>query len=348
MKALKKYTQNGKPVFQLTDVLVPELQNENDVLIKIRYIGICSSDIHVLHGAMNMPDGNTVGHEFSGTIEKIGKKVKGLKPGDKVVCELAKGACMECEMCKSGKYELCQHKQPPGWKSQGVYTEYTVQPSFCIHVVPENVPLYVASMAEPIAICVYGCIIRAKISKDDFTIIYGMGSIGLFTLIALLDYGVDNIICVSSTRHGKERLNLAKRLGATEVFSTDEDIPKKIIELTNNQKADCVIDCSGAPAAINEGLNILRKDGKFIALGIASENTIPFAFNTGVLSVLNLTFSATSSHEAWKHTMGILERNSDKIKQVITHQFSIDEWEKGYQVMENRKGIKSLLYIPRD
>jgi len=140
MISLKKYTENGNPVFKLAEDIEPALQNTNDVKIAITHIGICSSDIHVLHGAMNMPDGNTVGHECCGIVTDTGKKVKTVKPGDRVVFELAKGACQKCKICKSGHYELCPSKTPPGWASQGVYTEFTVQPEFCVHKISKNIP----------------------------------------------------------------------------------------------------------------------------------------------------------------------------------------------------------------
>jgi len=106
MKAVKKYSDKDI-YFELVDEREPAIQKDEDVKIKIDAIGICTSDIHVLHGDMEMPDGNTVGHEFSGTVVETGASVTSVKPGDKVVCELAKGACMQCKMCKSGHYELC-------------------------------------------------------------------------------------------------------------------------------------------------------------------------------------------------------------------------------------------------
>lgn len=343
MKAVKKYSEGGIH-FKLVEVDEPALQNGNDVKIEIDSIGICTSDIHVLHGAMEMPDGNIVGHEFSGRIIEMGNSVnKAFSIGDRVVCELAKGACFNCKLCHSGHYELCPQKQPPGWKSQGIYTRYTVQPDYCLHKVPESVPMDVAALTEPVAICTYGILERGRIQKEDFTVIYGMGPIGLLSLITLLDYGLKNVICVTSTRHSTARLDLAVELGATQVFSTEQDIPKEVLKLNNGWKADCVIDCSGAPQAINQGLSLLNKGGKFIALGITNESQISFSFNTAILNVLDVIFSATSSHTAWNKAIGILERNPEKIKKVITHTFPLSEWQRAYQKVENREAIKVIL-----
>jgi L-iditol 2-dehydrogenase len=296
---------------------------------------------------MTMPDGNTVGHEYTGTVVEVGKGVKRIVPGDRVVCENAKGACFRCKLCLSGHYELCPDKRSPGWFSEGVYTEYTIQPEYCVHKIPQGMAREVAAVAEPFAICVYGVLERGRYDKNDFTVIYGMGPIGLFTLISLVDAGAQNIVCIASTRRNKTRYELAGELGASAVLSTDEDIPKRIREMNGGWGADCVIDCSGDPNAINEGIGLLRKGGKFIALGIAHDAIIPFVFNHAVLNVIEMIFSATSSHDAWIKVLQILERNEQKVKKVITHQYPLSEWEQAYEKIENREAIKAVLVNER-
>ena len=342
MKAVKKFSDKGV-YFKTVDEEEPQIANDTDVKIQIDAIGICTSDIHVLHRTMTMPDGNIVGHEYTGTVVEVGSAVKNIVVGDRVVCENAKGACFKCKLCLSGHYELCPDKKSPGWFSQGVYTEYTIQPEYCVHKIPQNMAREVAAVAEPFAICVYGVLERGRFQKDDFTVIYGMGPIGLFTLISLVDLGAKNIVCVASTRRNKTRYELAKELGATAVLSTDEDIPKRIKEMNGGWGADCVIDCSGDRNAINEGIGLLRKGGKFIALGLSHDALIPFAFNQAILSVIEIVFSATSSHDAWIKVLRILERNEEKVKKVVTHQYPLLDWETAYQKIENREAIKAVL-----
>ena len=342
MKAVKKFSDNGV-YYKTVDDTVPEIENDTDVKIQIDAIGICTSDIHVLHGTMTMPDGNTVGHEYTGTVVEVGSAVQKVAKGDRVVCENAKSACFKCKLCLSGHYELCPHKRSPGWFSQGVYTEYTIQPEYCVHKIPMHMAREVAAVAEPFAICVYGVLERGRFRKDDFTVIYGMGPIGLFTLITLVDLGAKNVVCVASTRRNKVRYDLANELGASAVLLTEDDISVRVKEMNDGWGADCVIDCSGDPNAINEGIGLLRKGGKFIALGIAHDALIPFAFNQAVLSVIEMVFSATSSHDAWIKVIGILERNEEKVKKVITHQYPLVEWEEAYEKIANREAVKAVL-----
>jgi L-iditol 2-dehydrogenase len=342
MKAVKKFSDN-KIYFKMVDEPVPGIINDTDVKIRVDAIGICTSDIHALHGGMYMKEGNTVGHEFCGTVVEIGRAVRNVKPGDRVVSENAKGACFKCKLCLSGHYELCPVKTSPGWFSQGVYTEYTVQPDYCLHKIPEKLPTEVAAVIEPFAVCVYGCLERGKIQKDDFTIIYGMGSIGLITLISLIDFGIKNIVCVASARKNNIRYDLAKELGATVVLLPEDKIFEKVKQMNDGWGPDCVIDCSGDNKAINQGISMLRKGGKFIALGLSGESLIPIAFDQAVLSVIEIVFSATSSHDAWIKSVGILERNTDKVKKIITHIYPLDEWQTAYSKLESREAVKAVL-----
>ena len=176
--------------------LTPVHRVQTMCVLPLICIGICTSDVHVLHGAMHMPDGNIVGHEFTGRVEACGSAVDDLAVGQRVICELAKGACLVCETCTSGHYEFCPQKQPPGWASQGIYASHTIQPRYCVHPIADSVPAAVAALAEPVAICVYGLIERARVDRDWKTVIYGMGPIGLLSVLVLRDLGMQDITVV--------------------------------------------------------------------------------------------------------------------------------------------------------
>ena len=246
-------------------------------------------------------------------------------------------------MCRRGKYEFCPSKRPPGWASQGIYAEYAVMRSRIVHRLPDTIPLDVAALAEPIAICVYGCLERARIEKEDSVLIYGMGPIGLLSLIVLRDFGVEHIVCVSPTGHGRDRLNLAKELGADHVIASEECVPEALSELAGVKTVDCVVECSGAESAINEGIRILNRDGKFVGLGIAHHDAVNIPYNTALLNPVTLTYSCTSSHSSWVTTLGIMERTHERLRRIITHRLPLGEWETAFRAIETRRAIKCLL-----
>ena len=112
---------------------------------------------------------------------------------------------------------------------------------------------------------------------------------------------------------------------------------------TGRNKTDCVIDCSGAARAINQGLCLLRKDGTFVALGITQEQTVQIAYNTGVLNALRIVFSCTSSHSAWQHTVPLLGRRHDALARLITHRLPLSEWKTAFMALERREAVKAVL-----
>ncbi|MCX7011440.1 MAG: alcohol dehydrogenase catalytic domain-containing protein [Candidatus Sumerlaeota bacterium] len=343
MKALVKHTTGGKPEYRIEDVPEPQITAADEVKIKISRIGVCTSDIHVLHGAMSMPDGNIVGHEFSGVIAETGPAATRLKPGDRVVSECAIGSCGHCRLCRKGKYEFCPEKRPPGWASQGVYTEYVVMPERIVHRIADSVSLDIAALAEPVAICVYGCLERANLQRDECAVLFGLGSIGLISLIVLKDLGVERIACVAPAARGHRRLDLAKDLGADLVIPVEEDVRSLVKKNFGSDAPDCVVECSGSPGAVRQGLNLLGKDGKFVGLGIAPEDSVSIPYNSALLNAVSIIFSCTSSHSAWVTTLGILERNRPRLEKILTHSFRLEDWEKAYAALENREAVKCLL-----
>lgn len=343
MKAVcKTSAADGSVRFDLVERERPGAPGPGEVEIRISHIGICSSDLHALHGAMAVPDGNIVGHEFSGTVTRIGRSVSTVVVGDRVVCELAKGACLICPVCTSGRYEFCPHKTPPGWASSGVYTEYTVQPARCLHRLADGVPLDVAALAEPLAICVYGCLERGRMRSGERTLVSGLGPIGLATLVILKDAGFGDVVCVSPTRHGRGRLDLAEALGADAVWAAEDDIPA-LAKARWGDGPDVVVDCSGAEAAIAQGIGLLPKGGRFIALGITGRPQIAFPFDRALLKALEVVFSCTSSHTAWAHVGGVLERRHRDLARLITLRLPLTSWREAFDALERREAVKALL-----
>jgi L-iditol 2-dehydrogenase len=121
-------------------------------------------------------------------------------------------------------------------------------------------------------------------------------------------------------------------------------VPAILARELDGGKADFVVECSGAQKAINEGISLLRKDGKFLALGIAPEDAVKISFNTALLNALTIVFSCTSSHSSWKTALEIMERQHTKINSLITNRYPLEEWETAFKMLEERKAIKCLLY----
>ena len=177
MKALVKY-QSGDGFVELRDVKIPEIKND-EVLIRVKACGICGSDIHILHDEFKNYPPVILGHEFSGEIAEVGKKVDGWNKGDRVVSELHIEACRVCYLCRNGQAQICPKKRAIGSGSNGAFAEYMKVPTWLLHRIPESVSFEAAALTEPTAISIDAIIETGKVKPGDFVAITGPGPIGL-------------------------------------------------------------------------------------------------------------------------------------------------------------------------
>lgn len=139
MKAVVKIGK-GKGLVEVRDVPTPEI-NYSEVLIKVHCSGICGTDIHIWNDEFPYYPPVILGHEFSGEIVRIGKKVSGWEIGDKVVSELHTMTCGVCRFCRAGNYQACKFKRAPGWGVNGSFAEYIKMPSWLLHRIPDGVSM---------------------------------------------------------------------------------------------------------------------------------------------------------------------------------------------------------------
>jgi L-iditol 2-dehydrogenase len=258
---------------------VQEPKND-EVLVKIEYVGICGSDLHYYeHGSI----GNYVveppfvlGHEASGVVTKIGKDVDNLKIGDRVALEPGI-TCGKCEFCKTGRYNLCPDvvffATPP---VDGVFSEYTTHPSDLCFKLPENVSSINGALIEPLAVGFHAADQGgAKVGQK--AIIFGAGCIGLMTLLALQSYGLNDITVVDILNN---RLEQAKKLGATHVVnSLDKDYLDQFNEITLNNGYDIAFETAGTEITTRLSIKVLKKGSNLVCVGYSKtgEMTLPMS-----------------------------------------------------------------------
>ncbi|RXG71944.1 L-threonine 3-dehydrogenase [Armadillidium vulgare] len=249
--------KNNLSAFLYGNTPIPDF-NDNEILIRVAEVGICGTDITIVTkgklGHLQLTTPTVTGHEASGTVVKVGSKVKHLKPGDRVVIE-PNLPCQICEFCRTGNENLCENVEslshPP---NHGCLRRYLKHDANYCHKLPDNLSMEEGAVIEPLTCAIHGCL-RGNIQLGSKVLVCGAGPIGLLCFLTAKAMGATNL-CVTDIM--EERLKFAKELGANSVINvrngTNEENEKKIIELFGGSRPDFTLECSGAESAIRLGI----------------------------------------------------------------------------------------------
>ena len=342
MKALVKMDY-GYGNVKLCEVEKPAVPAEDWVLIKVRAAGICGTDIHVWQDKFMFWPPVILGHEFSGEIVEAGAKCQKFKVGDRVVAEPQIKNCGICEFCRSGRMHLCLEKWTLGWRTNGSMGEYVALPEIVLHKIPDGLSFELAAICEPVAVAVYDIAEHGKININDFVVVQGSGPIGILSAYMAKRLGARKVLLSGITASEYCRFDAARKLGADYIVNVQkEDLAGTVQELTDGKGADCVIETSGSPAAIAQCVDLLKKNGRLIGMGIPSEKMIQFPWKDAVLKSLEFYFSMSTSYTAWDKALFLLEADSEKLQQIITWTGKLDDWQDVFDSLVEERNIKAV------
>ena len=267
--------------FEIQECPMPE-PKDNEILMKVEYVGMCGSDIHGFEFGPFIPpkDPNQkigLGHEVAGEVVKVGAKVTKFKPGDKVLIE--PGVPDDsCEYCREGRYNICPAVDfmatQPNYK--GALCQYMTHPEEGTYHVPEGMTTMEAALVEPAAVGMHAAILgEARLGKS--IVILGAGTIGLMVLQACLSLGATDITVVDVMQ---KRLDLALKLGAKRVINGKEQNTVEVLrseELYGDHGVELVFECAGAVFTAQQAVEIVSRGGKIMMVGTQS-NPVPINF----------------------------------------------------------------------
>lgn len=214
---------------------------DNEVLIKVKYTGICGSDVPRVNGDACHFFPNVLGHEFSGTIEAMGQNVTSFEIGDRVA-GVPLVPCMKCEDCQQGNYSLCRHYSFIGSRQFGSFAEYVVVPETNAVKFEDEVSFEQGAFFEPATVALHG-LLRTPYQGGKRVAILGGGTIGMFVMQWAKIFGAKDAVVFDITN---ERLELGKKLGATAGINTlDEDFMEQAMKLTDGHGFDYVFETAG-------------------------------------------------------------------------------------------------------
>ncbi len=214
---------------------------EGQVLIKVKYTGICGSDVPRVNGDACHFFPNVLGHEFSGTVEEVGAGVTSLTPGDRVA-GVPLVPCMKCEDCQKGNYSLCRHYSFIGSREFGSFAEYVVVPEANAVRFSEDVSFEQGAFFEPATVALHG-LERLQYTGGKTVAVLGGGTIGMFVMQWAKIFGAKEAVVFDIA---PERLELGRRLGATAGINTlEKDFMEQAMKLTGGKGFDYVYETAG-------------------------------------------------------------------------------------------------------
>ena len=334
----------GKMGFEEREI--PKVKN-NEVLVKLEYVGICGSDLHYYEtGAI----GNYVveppfvlGHEPGGTVIEVGKDVKHLKVGDRVALEPGK-TCGYCEFCKTGRYNLCPDvvffATPP---VDGVFQEYTAHEADLCFKLPDNVSTMEGALIEPLAVGFHAAM-QGGARAGQTAVVMGAGCIGLVTMMALKAMGVSKVYVVDIM---KKRLEKALELGADGVINGKEkDAVEEVLKLTEGRGCDLAVETAGTQFTTVQTIHMTKKGSNIVLVGYSKsgEMTLPMSL---VLDK-ELTFKTVFRYRhIYPMAIEAVAAGKVNLKGIVTDVFPLDEVQKAmdYSVSNKADIVKAVIRI---
>lgn len=344
MKALRKTAQGAGHV---TVVDVPDpLPGKNQVRIRVACAGICGTDLHIFHGDFaKVRPPVTLGHEVAGTVDAVGEGVTAWRPGDRVTVESEAHTCGRCEMCTSGRANLCADRLALGYGVDGGFADALVVRQSALHRLPDRVSFQEGALSEPLTVAVHAVSERSSLKSGEWALITGPGPIGLLVFQVVRAAG--GYAIVTGTARDAERLRLADELGAEATVQVDEeDLASRIEQITEGQGVASAFECSGVGAAIGDCLACVQSGGEIVQIGLYGQS-ISLDMDQVAMREIVLKGAFVHTSETWKKAIALMDTQSVNLKALVSGTFPISTWQEAFRRSEAGEGIKYLLY-PED
>jgi L-iditol 2-dehydrogenase len=306
---------------------------DDEVLIKVRTVGVCGSDLHLFKGthAFRKPPA-ILGHEIAGDVVEIGRNVKRIKVGDRVTVEPQWG-CGECVFCRQGFVNLCPDKVVPGTaRWVGVFVEYFNAPEKTVHKLDNTVSYPMGTMIEPLAVAVRA-LRRATVKEKDCLVILGSGTIGLLCLVVAKRMGYGKIVCTDTARFN---LDMAIRHGATlAIDPLETDVADAVKRLTDGRGADLALVAATAGNILDQAAACVRKHGEIGIIAMITEK-IPFYSYRIVFNEQRMYGAMTYAMNDFREAADMINGGLD-LTDFVTQTVDLEHTQEGLDILSQKK-----------
>ncbi|GMG68174.1 zinc-binding dehydrogenase [Tetragenococcus halophilus] len=345
MRALMKL-EKGFNNMKVVEIDEPEVKDDL-VKVKVKYCGICGSDLHAYQGTYPSTIPPVVlGHEFAGEVVDIGTKVKNINIGDRVTSETTFATCNNCEQCKTKDYNLCSNRKGIGTQVNGAMATYVLSREESIHVLGENVSYLSAALSEPLSCGVHASLEKVEVQKGDTVCVFGPGTIGI--LLAMVAKSKGARVIVAGVTKDEKRLELVKKLGLISVDQQKEDLKEIIDEHTQEKGVDFSFECSGVVKALNTALVITKKRGTIVQMGVFAKDFNEIDTQSILQKEINYIGSRSQKPSSWEKTMELLSDQVISPEQIVTSIISLENWKDGFENSIAANDIKVVIDLEKD
>lgn len=317
----------------------------NDVLIEVKRTAICGTDVHIFNwddwAQKTIPVPMTVGHEFSGVVVEIGSEVHPehatFKIGDRVSAE-GHVTCGYCRNCRAGQRHLCRNTLGVGVNRPGSFAEYVCVPALNVYRLPDDVSDEMGAIFDPFGNATHTALTYDLVGED--VLITGAGPIGVMAAAIAQFVGARNVVVTDINDY---RLSLAKDLGATRTVNVQsEDLKDVMSDLGMTEGFDVGMEMSGAPIAFQSMLKTMNHGGKIAMLGIMPDGA-GIDWSQVIFKGLEITgVYGRRMFETW-YKMGAMLQGGLDLSPIITHRYSVDDYEQGFDIMRSGNSGKVIL-----
>lgn len=336
----------------------------DDLLVSVRRVGICATDLHLLDGHIGDPFPLVPGHEFVGEVAAVGAaSTRGLAVGDRVTVEMLL-PCRACSWCRRGRYNLCEQDDPaagrPAGRQYGVNIPRTVghglwggyadhvlaPPEAVVHRLPPDLDWDEAVLVEPLAVA-FHAVSRGRIGPGDRVVVLGPGPVGLLVAAAARSAGAATVVVVGTR---PERLARAKDFGADDTLAADAADVGTALHTAMGGLADVVVEAAGSVQAQQLAVRLVRRGGRVVLAGACGAGApVTFDADGDLLTREIDVLPSFLSSGGYEPAIDLLGRRDFPVRTLVTHHFPLADVQQAFDVVRHRRdGVLKAVLVPGD
>ncbi|QDV66039.1 zinc-binding dehydrogenase [Crateriforma conspicua] len=322
---------------ELRDLDVPEF-GEDEVLLEVGNVGVCGSDLHQWTNDQSWPVNYPVvlGHEFCGTVAKVGRRVDGFREGDRVVSETAAVIDPDSPMTRRGLYNLDPSRKGFGYGVDGAMTRFVRVPARTLHAIPDSLPFESACLVEPCCVAYNTVVGNARIFPGDRILVLGPGTIGILCAAIAKLCGAE--VAVVGLDKDRPRLDIAMQYGCSTIVGDARDWALQ----RDAMGCDGVVDAAGVGPTMQIALDLVRPAGWICKVGWGAPSD---GFTLDPMIQKNITVQGSFSHHwaIWERVIALLSSGALDVRPIIGGVWTLDQWQTAFETMHRGQIVKAVL-----